>query len=176
MPFILPPTLIMNWQQLVAPSLTTDDSGFSSLSRRLQFSSAVLVQQYGTRVRVTLKPNGVTSATVSAAYVGLKGASAPDFDGNQAQLKWGGSGSVTLTGGGADQVSDETVLKYLPGSDLIVSLEFSAVFACKDNAALGANYTDWSSATTGQAGSTTGTGYSSTSGRIMSVSKVEILV
>ncbi len=140
LPFPGPGASSSGVNQLLANQLNGDTSGLTNLEFRNVISSGALASISGTKIQVALVPNTTTSATVSLAYVGMKGAAAPNYDGGQKQLLFGGSGSVTLTGGGPPILSDVTTFTYTSGTDLVVCLLMTATFSARTNTAAGANF------------------------------------
>ncbi len=129
---------------LIASQSLTDTSGLTTIESRNVIASAALASISGTKVQVTLVPNSTTTMSIDLAYIGMKGAAAPNYDGGQKQLLFGGSASVTLTGGGPVIFSDLTTFTYTSGHDLVVCLQYHntpSPYSAAQNAAASASFT-----------------------------------
>lgn len=74
----------------------------------------------GSKIRVAFQASTSGPMTITNAYFGHKGAGSMDFDGNQIQLLFGGSGSVTIPAGGM-VFSDEMTFALDRTKDIVIS-------------------------------------------------------
>lgn len=164
-----------SFTQLLASQLNANDSGFSNLESRNVISAAALAAVSGTKIQVQFVPHTTTSATISKAYVGMKGASAPNYDGNQKQLLFSSSASLVLTGGGASTFSDILTFTYTSGTDLIICALYSTTFSARVNETAGANFNRYSWATGDNCAATTAPGGPTISaGQIFSIGIIQV--
>lgn len=68
---------------------------------------------------------GSSGATLDSAWIGESGATPPNFDGNQVQLKFGGAISPGTHVPGFAIISDPVVFSYSAAKNLIVSMHWS---------------------------------------------------
>lgn len=156
----------------VSQTLTTNNTSFGGYTLRELIppgSGGV----NGTSLRITLTPpTSGNNTNVGAVYVGHVGGSAPDFDGTQVQVTFSGSNTTTLTAGGATVVSDEIPYAYDRTKALIVSIYMTGTSDVRYVTGLGSTYNNYNKNANDPSG-TTATGYSSASGTMMVLSKVE---
>lgn len=172
-PFPFFPTIYRSWLSAASATFSTNVTGFSGYTIRQLFPAGAA--RNGSKVRITCSPPSTGNNTViGACYIGHKGSSAPDFDGNQVQILFGGSASRTLTVGAGDVVSDEIVFAYDRTRELIVSFWFSATSDVRGKTGLGSTYNNYQKAAVNEASLTSTSGYSGNSGFVEVVRLVEI--
>lgn len=161
----------------VSPAVTGSSGGYGGAGVRLVVAAAAYASSSnGDRIRVTLRaPNATNPSNISAVWVGHKGGSAPNFDGGQVQLKYGGATSFALPVGGGDIVLDPAIFAFDHTKDLVISVGLSGTSNISGVSGLGANYNQYEkSAAAADASSTTVSGYSNNAGYAQIFSKVEI--
>ena len=127
------------------------------------------IVQTGNTVRLTLSGplTAGHSATITAVYIGhiATSGNAYDFDGNQAQVTFGGSGSVTL-GPNETKVSDEITFTISAAKALLIAYNQSTGTYFPYKNGLGTNYLYYAKPSVSQASTTVkdSTGYSSLGG------------
>lgn len=163
------------WLQAYTTTMNQNSVGWSGYTiRQLIPVSQTSAINSGTKIRVTVSPPTSGNNTVIAgSYIGHAGASPPDFDGNQVQLLWAGSGTKTLTAGAGDSLSDEIVFNYDRTRDLIVSFAFTTTTDARRNNAANAAYNQYTKVANDPSGTTT-TGYASGTSTIAVVKLIEI--
>lgn len=157
-----------SWQTLVTPTLNSNQGNGAAEAIRSYIGIAAYsaTTPTGSKIRVTFTPpTSGSSPTISAVWVGHPG-TAPNFDGNQVQLKFSGGTSLTLTAGGSAVLSDVATFAFDKTKALIVSVA-DDVWWERANASIGPNYIQYAKAGDGaNAGTTSVSGYSTTSGFI----------
>lgn len=141
------------------PTLTSDGSSVSNYSFRQVITAANLGSNNGDRLRVTFRSSSANPATITAAYIGAKGASAPNFDGTQVQITFnGGSASATIPTN-TTLVSDPITYAFDRTKDLVISTELNGALRYVTSST---GYTRYvKNPATGEADDTTVSGYSS---------------
>lgn len=172
-PFPFFPVVFRGWLSAASATFTTNVTGFSGYTIRQLFPAGAV--RNGTKIRITCSPpTSGNNTLIGACYIGHKGASAPDFDGGQVQVLFGGLGTRTLTVGGGDVVSDEITFAYDKNKELIVSFWFSGTSDVRGTTGLGATYNNYQKAAVNEASLTSTSGYSGNSGFVEVVRLVEI--
>lgn len=107
------------WTTIFSHALGASSGGWQGYNLR-QVINAALLSASGSSVRLTLE--GVCS--IDSAYIGHQAASGDvyDFDGGQAQIKVGGSGSITLSG--TPVVTDTITFSLDHSKNLIIAAHF----------------------------------------------------
>lgn len=131
----------------------------------------------GAAYRLTLKPPTTgANYVIAGCWVGMAN-TAPNFDGNQVQVKFSGSNGVTLTAGGADVVSDpiSPVVNFNTSGSLLVAIGVTSGDTRRSLAATG--YSLYHKAgDAANAGATSKSGYSTVADTIHAFSKLEAWV
>lgn len=159
--------------------LSSNGTGFSNRLRRVHFKAAGIVNSSATGSRLKITLDHLTTGTntvVNPMYVGRVG-TAPSFhaDGDQAQVLFSASGSVTLTSGAGPTESDFVTFNYPANTDLIVAFEVTSTGDWRYLPTTGAsNIDDWSKNATGESGTTSVSGYTNTASQCSIVSKIEV--
>ena len=94
-------------------ALTGGDTNRQAENERVVFSSAVLGAASGNQVRVSFMTHGadIGSYVFGPCWIGQSGGSAPNFTGDQVQLKFGGANTFNIpTANPATTVSDLSTL------------------------------------------------------------------
>lgn len=153
------------------PSLTANSTGFGGLTHRTLIAAS-LFSASGSSIRITLTPpTSGNNTNIGACYIGKKGASAPDFDGGQVQVTFGGSATTTLTAGGSPVVSDEIPFAFDHTVDHIISYYMSGTSDVRYANGV-ANVTRYYKSGNDAAGTST-TGYTSNAGFLDCIDLVE---
>ncbi|WP_441232662.1 hypothetical protein [Bradyrhizobium sp. 1200_D9_N1_1] len=144
----------------LSASLNGNSSGSGGTTYRVVIAAAQLAAVSGSYIRVRLIPaTSGNNTSISAAFIGKKGGSAPNFDGGQVPLSFSGNPGVTLTVGGSSVTSDWIPFAFSNASDLVLSFEVIGTSDTRtNNAATG--ITAYFKATSAEVGLTTVTGYS----------------
>lgn len=166
------------WKTIYNTATTTSGTGWTGYMFRNIFAPAGFVSPPGSGsvVRVTASAVGALgSMSISGAYVGHAAVSGDvyDFDGNQVQLTWSGSGVVTVAAG-ATALSDEIAFTFDSARPLIVSLGFSANNTARTTSGLPSGFAGYDLlGGSASVGTTNVSGMGST-GYLVAVSKIEI--
>lgn len=170
-PFPFFPSVRM-WLPAASVALNANRAGLSGYTNRVLLPAGAV--RNGTKIRITCSPPSTGNNTViGACYIGHKGVSAPDFDGGQVQVLFGGLGTRTLTVGGGDVISDEITFAYDKSKELIVSMYFSTTSDIRERTGLGATYNTYQK-NSSDAASTSTSGYTGNSGFVQTVGLVEV--
>lgn len=158
-----------SWLTLLNPTLNNNDSGWSGFCN---VSSLPTISATGSPYRLTLSPpSSGASLVLASCWVGMAN-TAPNFDGNQVQVKFAGLNGVTLTAGGADVVSDPFAASLNTSGSVLVALGITSGDLQRNIAATG--YTlYYKAADAANAGSTSKAGYTSVASRVDVVVKLE---
>lgn len=158
------------------PALTTNAAAQGNIARRQVITAAGLTDVSGNAVRVTFAgPTTGNPSTISGAYFGLKGAVAPNFDGNQVPLTFGGNaGGVAAVGGVL--VSDPIPFALDGTKDVVISFNLSTGSDLRYAPGVGTGVVvDYSkSAAASEIGNTTVSGYTSSADQLAAVDKIEV--
>lgn len=163
------------WRTTMSQTLNNNTTGYGGFTIRQWFAAGV-ISLSGNPVRVRLTPTTTGLNTIlTGIYIGhAAGAGdAYDFDGAQVQVLFSGSGSVTLTAGGASVTSDEIGFALDETKNLIVSMQHAATSSVRDVSGLGANYVSYQKAGA-EAATTNVTGYSTLSGTLTVCDLIEV--
>ncbi|RTL52891.1 MAG: hypothetical protein EKK40_07010 [Bradyrhizobiaceae bacterium] len=175
MPLFMPVTimgggLIVN---LSPPVAGDNDDGTAYGLRTLLTTSILSAPSNGSAIRVTFSASTGNNLPVTAAYVGHKGASAPNFDGNQKQLLFGGSGSVTITAN-SSITSDLLNFSFDKTKDLIISVGTTSLHMKTGNPSA-TGYTAYNKPSDqSNSGTTTVSSYSTATSEFYGCTKIEI--
>ena len=142
-----------------------------------QLIDASLIQYSGSSIQVKFHAQAAGEGIAfSSVYVGHQASSGDvyDFDGNQVQLLFGGSGSVTVAAG-TTQTSDEVDFDLDSTKNLIVSMGVAndsnndtfATYSSSDYTVY------WKAAAAGEAGTTDVTGYGTNNSISYSVGEIK---
>lgn len=155
----------------ITASFTTDSpSGNSGYTTR-QLLPAGSGGVTGGYVRITLTAPTGNSFSTDSVYIGHAG-TAPNFDGSQVPVTFsGGSSSVTVSPG-STVVSDEIAYAYDNTKALIIAIHHTSQFV-RYVSGLASTYNGYQKASVNEAATTSVSGYSSSSGLALAVSKVE---
>lgn len=118
------------WTNIASNSLSAGDTTGWANSTHVQYiPQASLAATGGTQVRITLKPPAATGSTITGIYIGQCSASfsatSPAFAATPVQILYGGSGSKTLTAGGANQLSDAASFVMPSSNGLCIAWQFT---------------------------------------------------
>lgn len=170
-----PTTTVDTYSTTADPSLTSNNTGFGGELIREVFAAAAFSTS-GDRVRITfIPPTSGNNTNISNAFIGKKGVSAPNFDGNQVRITFnGGSNSVVLTAGGPSVVSDPITFSFDHTVDHVIAFEMTGTSDVRINAGSATNVTRYEKTGSGESGTTTVSGYSSNAGYLLSIDKIEV--
>lgn len=130
----------------------------------------------GNQLRVTFAAPATGSITIDAARIGVT-TPAPDvnnaFDSAPTQLFFGGSPSVTLSGG-VSAVSDWVGFSYAAPKALLLAFHYSAAGTDRRNNAPGGTYGMWFKGGADDSASIPASGYTWGGFIILSVTKIEV--
>lgn len=106
-------------------TLSTDQLGLGGITFRVLIDSDQL-SGTGSSISVSFQSASADEGfAITQAYIGHSGASAPDFDGSQVQLLFGGSSTKSISVN-TIEASDFVSFSYDSGKDLIVSFGITA--------------------------------------------------
>lgn len=154
--------------------LVNNLTGYGGYSTRERVPVGVITGD-GDRVRVTLRPPTTGNNTpIDDVWIGHAGTGA-DFDGTQVRVTFsGGATGTTLVAGGALVVSDAIAYAFDDTKDIIVSFDYGATADVRGRTGA-TGYTSYQkAATSGEAGNTTVSGYSSNAGFLVVLDKLEV--
>lgn len=103
-----------NW-----PAYSWHDHNF-----RIVIPPSMLASAPGTQIQIQLSFMTGTNGNLVSAWVGHRGASSPNFNGSQVQLRFGGLTSIPITG--KSYLSDPVTFTYNAATPLIVSWRATA--------------------------------------------------
>jgi hypothetical protein len=156
------------------PTLTGNSTGFGGVMDRFVIAAAAFSTS-GDRVRLTVTPPTTGNNTnIAHAFIGPKGASAPNFDGTQVRVTFGGNNGVTLVAGGASVVSDEVAIAFDHTKDYVVAFEFTGTTDQRGIFGGASNVTRHEKVGSGESGTTNVSGYSSNAGYVAVLDKIEV--
>lgn len=168
------------WITLFSPTLDTDTGDSNPYGVRFTLATSLYdasAPATATKIRLTFAPpvsgaNGV----FSAAWVGHQGAAAPNFDGNQVQLKFGGANGFTLTAGGASVTSDAATFNFDKTKALIVSFGVTNWRGRSHSGSLSGSTEYYKVSDAASAGNTNVAGYSSIPSTLHVISAISLLL
>jgi hypothetical protein len=159
----------------VTPTLSSNGLGYASFGTRQKIAAAAFLSgSNGTKIRLTLTGATTGGTVLTDVFVGHAG-TAPNFDGNQVRVTFGGSNGVTLSN--TTVVSDAVTFAFDHTKDLIVAFGFaSGTQSARLNTSAGSNFTEYEKASAAaDTGSTSVTGYTTNANEGILVANVEIV-
>jgi hypothetical protein len=166
------------FQTMVAPSLTKGQAAIAANFTFVQKFLPSVLSGAGT-VRIKLRGPGTGSTVISAIYIGQVATSgnAYDFDGNQVQVLFGSSGSVTLDPG--SEISSDNIDFNINGSSaILIAMDVTSGSPYTYGTGFGANYIAYAKSGVSQAATTAkSTAYTSTgsgSGRVNIIDLIQV--
>jgi hypothetical protein len=110
---------------LFSNPLATSVGGWAGQNLRQQITPSAYTNPISgtTQVRVKLTFAAGTSGTLDSIYFGFQGATAPNFDGGQVQLKFSGNGSIPVAPG--SYTTDWATFSFNPSKTVIIAAHFS---------------------------------------------------
>lgn len=156
------------------PTLSGNSTGFGGAMDRFVFAAAAFSVD-GDRVRLTLAPPSSGNNTIiSNVFIGPKGAAAPNFDGTQVRVTFGGNNGVTLAAGGSVVVSDDVALAFDHTKDHVVAIEFTGTSDVRGIFGGAGNVTRHEKIGSGESGTTSVSGYVPAAGYLGVIDKIEV--
>ena len=117
------------WQTTDTITLNTDGNGYNGYTVRVFVPQTSLSVTGGSQVRVTLQCPATVGGNIGAMYIGQASgsysATSPAFAGTPTQIKFGGSGTLTLAAAGADVVSDAAIVAIPASNGLLIAMYIS---------------------------------------------------
>lgn len=167
-----------HWPGLVtgfSGTVNANNTGFGGFSLRTQIPNAsIIFTGRSSFVRVRLNPPSTGNSTpINNCFIGNIGV-APNFDGGQQRVTFGGANGVTLTAGGAAVVSDIIGINLNPATDIMLAFDFGATADLRNNTGVGATFIQYIKAAAAEASLTTVAGYTTGTNRLNIVDLVEV--
>jgi hypothetical protein len=161
------------WQTAWGPE-TLGSNLFHGVARTVRtVLAASLYSLSGSKYRLTLQGPNSGTTNVVACYAGHAAAAgdAYDFDGTQAQQKYGGSSTWAMTGG-ADYLLDEVAVSF----DETKAFVFAIALQSGDNQSWNSSVTNatYYEKNGNDASTQDATGYSSVASRLTTIKKIEV--
>lgn len=171
-----PPPPVGVWNTLFNAAMTFNGSGMQN--RTVITAIKPTVATISTKARVTLCGNLSQwgTAIYNNCWIGKKGAGLIDFDGTQQRVKFSNQNGATIPQGGSPVVSDEVLINFAPGDEILVAVDIGGNPAMGAGACSGVNAftTAYHKASGTDAASTLKTGYAPVAGWAYAVGKVEL--
>ena len=166
-------------QWLVAAEGSADSNDVNNAGVTLVNSISAAAMLYsGSKFRLTLTPPSTgNNSNIGAMYAGHVGAGdLYDFDGTQVQVTVAGSGTITLTAGGAVVVTDEITYAIDETKAFVVAFQFPSTPASdiRYKASPLSGWTAYYKSSVQEAATTDKTTYSTSSGSNTVVTKIEV--
>lgn len=166
-----------HWPGLVtgfSGTVNANNTGWGGFTLRTQIPSAsIIFSGRSSFVRIRLNPVTAGNSTpINNCFIGNIG-TAPNFDGGQQRVTFGGSSSVTLTAAGSATVSDIIGINLNPATDIMVSFDFGATADIRQNTGVSAAFINYFKAAVAEASLTSVSGYTTGTARLDIVDLIE---
>lgn len=119
------------WTSIASNALgASDQAGWSNVTKVQFIPQSSLAATGGTQVRLTLKCPASVGSAITAMYIGQASASysatSPAFASTPVQILVGGSGTITLSAGGSDVLTDVASFVMPSANGLCVSWQVTS--------------------------------------------------
>lgn len=168
--------IVAVWQALSLTTLSSQSTGWAGYTVRQKFNTPILVS--GTKVRVTFQAGTSGTLSIDACYIQTKGSGSFDYSGAPVQITFdGGSSGFSSLSANSQKLSDEISLSFDGSVPLVLAWHMPSSPASNLAAVDTFSTTNHDRAYKSAVNDTTNqtpTGYTTTSGGILHIAKLEV--